>query len=132
VKELSYLFTMQPMQKKHQEELMFNCYHVNDEKGIASHIEIICTGKGPYVEHYDRIANSITDPAHVAAISTKLVLKPQLHCTDKRIEAGRNIIPVVLEKATFLELSPIDLGWELTELWTSHLANNQEGNLCSS
>jgi hypothetical protein len=113
LKILAYLYTKPSMKKGEQEELMKNCFHGNREKGIASHLMMLVRGEGEYADLYDRTINVVTDPHAPASSVNSLVLKPELHRSDKTIIAGRHISEQTLQKTSFKSTAPLISGRNL-------------------
>ena len=95
------------------ERIMFECYHGNKDKYIASHVSMIARDESGYSELYDKVGFHITDsgtPSCAASATSstisgtggkKLVLKSALICSDERIMSGREINVQVLENSSF-------------------------------
>ena len=90
LKSLAYVFTKRSMKKADMEHIMFECYHGNKGKDIASHVSMIARDESGYSELYDNIGVHITDsvtPSCAASATSstssgtggkKLVLKSAL------------------------------------------------------
>ena len=119
---LAYVFTKSSMKKADMERIMFECYHGNKGKDIASHVSMIARGESGYSELYDKVGVHITDsgtPSCAASATSstssgtggeKLVLKSALIRSDERIMAGREINVQVLEKSSFKANSALTPG----------------------
>ena len=61
IKILAYVFTKRSMKKADMERIVFECYHGNKGKHIASRVSMIARGESGYSKLYDKVGVHITD-----------------------------------------------------------------------
>jgi hypothetical protein len=117
VKILDFIYSKPEMKVKGIEELMFNCYHGNEEKVYASNCDSLSKGFGLFKHLFDLeddFTDIVTDQDMVGSASSKrLRLLGKFHRKeDRNFYAGRNNVICVekLEHSSFSQNSPLVSG----------------------
>jgi hypothetical protein len=106
MKGLAYVYSRKTMFPKDIISILFDCYHDNDKKGIASQVEQILAASSPFIILYKKSLQSIlTNSASFTFSSTshyiRYILKKDLWLTETPYQVGRVIIKDILEKVSF-------------------------------
>ena len=110
------------MKVKDIEDLMFNCYHGNEEKGYASNCESLSTGFGLYKHLFDEeldttiVTNQDSHITGRAVSSKKLRLLETFHRHEERnfyAGHGQVICPENMERSSFSKNAPFLSGRSL-------------------
>jgi hypothetical protein len=121
LKGLAYVYSRKTMSQKDIISILFDCYHGNDKKGIASQVEQIVAASPPFNILYDKSLQPIvSDSVSLSSSSTsqyiRYTLKKDLTLTDTPYQAGREITRDVLEKVSFKTNSAILTGRTILKL----------------